>query len=53
MIAFVWCYNIGDYIDSEIKARSIKSHERRAISVFKDGLEYLSKCLSSRFNKYN
>jgi hypothetical protein len=53
MIAFVWCYKVGDYIDSEIKPISIKSHGRRAISVFKYGLEYLSKCLLSGFNKYN
>jgi hypothetical protein len=53
MIAFVWCYKIGDYIESEIKPISIKSHGRRAISVFKYGLEYLSKYLLSGFNKYN
>jgi hypothetical protein len=53
MIAFVWCYKIGDYIDSKIKPIAIKSHGRRAISVFKYGLDYLSKCLLSGFNKYN
>ncbi len=35
MIAFVWCYKVGDYIDSEIKPISIMSHGSRAISVFK------------------
>ena len=32
MIAFVWCYNIGDFIDEHIKAIKIEKHGRRAIS---------------------
>ncbi len=51
MIAFVWCYKLGDYIDSRIKAIKIKKHGRRAVSVFKYGLDYLSECLLSGFNK--
>ena len=53
MIAFVWCYKIGDFIDTHLKKIVIKKHGRRAISVFKYGLDYLSKCLLSGFNKYN
>ena len=53
MIAFVWCYKIGDFIDSQIKAIRIKKHGRRAISVFKYGLDYLSTYLLSGFNRYN
>lgn len=53
MIAFVWCYKIGDFIDAQIKAIRIKKHGRRAISVFRYGLDYISKCLLSRTNKYN
>jgi len=53
MIAFVWCYRIGDFIDSEIKKIVIKNHSRRAISVFKYGLDYLAKYLLSSFNKYH
>jgi hypothetical protein len=53
MIALVWCYKIGDYIDSEIKPIKIKTHGRRAVSVFKYGLDYLSECLLSGFNKLN
>lgn len=53
MIAFVWCYKVGDYIDSEIKNIRIKKHGRRAVSVFKYGLDYISKCLISGFNKIN
>jgi len=53
MIAFVWCYKIGDFIDAQIKAIRIKTHGRRAISVFRYGLDYVSKCLLSGINKYN
>jgi hypothetical protein len=50
MIAFVWCYKIGDYLDENIKKIKIKKHGRRAISVFKYGLDYLSKILLTRHN---
>lgn len=53
MIAFIWCYKIGDFIDTKIKAIKIKKHGRRAISVFRYGLDYISKCLLSKTNKYN
>ena len=51
MIAFVWCYKIGDYIDINIQKITIKKHGRRAVSVFKYGLDYLSKFLLTGFNK--
>ena len=53
MIAFVWCYKIGDFIDSELKPIKIKKHGNRAISVFKYGLEYLSRVLITGNNKFN
>lgn len=53
MLAFVWCYRIGDYIDHKIRPITIKKHGRRAVSVFKYGLDYLSECLLSGFNKLN
>ncbi|MBK5208685.1 MAG: IS4 family transposase [Flavobacteriaceae bacterium] len=34
MIAFVWCYKIGDFLDENIKKINIKTHGRRAVSVF-------------------
>ncbi len=51
MIAFVWCYKVGDYIDQKIKPIKIKKHGRRAVSVFKYGLDYVSESLLSGFNK--
>ena len=50
MIAFIWCYRIGDYIDERVKKIAIKKHGRRAVSVFKCGLDYLSKALLTGFN---
>jgi hypothetical protein len=50
MIAFLWCYKIGDYLDENIKKIEIKKHGRRAVSVFKYGLDYLSKFLLTGYN---
>jgi len=50
MIAFVWCYKLGDYIDEYIKKIRIKKHGRRAVSVFKCGLDCLSKALLTGYN---
>jgi len=53
MIAFVWCYRIGDFIDENIEKIKIKKHGRRSVSVFKYGLDYLSKFLLTGFNLLN
>ena len=45
IIAFTWCYKIGDYIDQYITPIKIKTHGRRAVSLFKYGLDYLSRVL--------
>jgi len=52
MIAFVWCYKIGDHIDSYICPIKVKTHGRRAVSVFKCGLDYLSKTLLTGHNTF-
>ena len=55
MIAFVWCYKVGIHIHHNIKAIKIKKHGRRARSLFKYGLDYISNCLlnSKNTNKIN
>lgn len=53
MIAFVWCYLIGDFLDTKIEEIKIKKHGRRAVSVFKHGLDYLSKVLATGINVLN
>jgi hypothetical protein len=50
MIAFTWCYKIGDYIDENVRKIGLKKHGRRAVSVFKCGLDYLSKVLLTGHN---
>lgn len=53
MIAFVWCYKIGDFIDTNIKPIKIKKHGNRAISVFRYGLDYLARVLIAKSNPLN
>lgn len=45
MIAFVWCYKVGDYLDRNVKPIIIKKHGHRAKSVFKYGLEHIANVL--------
>jgi len=51
MIAFVWCYKVGDYLDKYVKKITIKKHEHRAKSVFKYGLEDIANCLLNEYRK--
>lgn len=51
MIAFLWCYKIGDYLDRSVKAIPIKKHGHRAKSVFKYGLEFVSEILQNPYRK--
>lgn len=53
MIAFVWCYRIGDFIDARIRPIKIKKHGRRAVSVCRYGLDYLSRVLLTGHNELN
>ena len=52
IIAFAWCYKIGDFIDENIKKITLKKHGRREISVFKYGLDCLSKFLFTKNNPF-
>lgn len=49
MIAFIWCYKVGDYLDREVKPIVIKKHGHRAKSIFKYGLEHISSCLLNTY----
>ena len=44
MISFVWCYKVGIYLHTMVKAIKIKSHGRKAKSIFKYGLTFISNC---------
>lgn len=43
MIAFVWCYKVGIYLNT-VKPIKIKTHGRKAKSIFKYGLYFLASC---------
>ena len=44
MIAFLWCYKVGIYLN-QIRPIKIKKHNRRAKSMFKYGLDYIASIL--------
>ncbi len=52
MIAYVWCYLVGIYIHKNIKEIKVLHHGRKAKSLFKYGLEYISHCLLNHTNRY-
>ena len=52
MIAYVWCYLVGIYIHENIKPIKVLAHGRRAVSLFKYGLDYISQCLMNHTDRY-
>jgi hypothetical protein len=44
MVAFVWCYKVGIYLHG-IRPIKVKKHGRKAKSIFRYGLDYISNCL--------
>ena len=49
MIAFVWCYNVGIYLHQIVPIKT-KTHQRKAVSIFKYGLNYINQAfLNSEF----
>lgn len=52
MLAYVWCYLVGIYIHENIKKIKVLYHGRKAKSLFKYGLEYISQCLLNHMNRY-
>ena len=50
MIAFVWCYKVGIYLH-KINPIKIKKHGRKAITVFKYGLNHIANHLLNALNQ--
>ena len=44
MVAFVWAYKIGIHIHQNIKPVLVKKHGRKAKTIFKTGLDFITKC---------
>ncbi len=53
MIAFVWCYKVGIYLHLKVKPIIIKKHGRKAISIFKYGLQFVANWLLNALNQTN
>jgi hypothetical protein len=51
MIAFVWCYKIGIHLHLHVKEINIKKHGRKAVSIFKYGLQFLANWLLNAMSK--
>ena len=50
MIAFVWCYKVGIYLQ-QLTPIKIKKHGRKAITIFKYGLNYIANHLLNALNQ--
>ncbi len=52
IIAFVWCYKVGIHLH-KIKPIKIRKHGRKAITIFKYGVNYITNCLLNVLNQGN
>ena len=52
MIEYVWCYLVGIFIHENIKPIKILKLWRRAVNLFKYGLDYISQCLMNHTERY-
>jgi len=50
MIAFVWCYKVGIHLNKLIPIK-VKKHGRKAITIFKYGLNYIANQLLNALNQ--
>lgn len=55
MVAFVWAYKVGIHIHQNVKQITIKKHGRKAKTIFKTGLDYITKCFlnASYISQFN
>jgi hypothetical protein len=49
LIAFTWCYIVGDYLHQNIKPIRLLKHGNSAKSLFKHGLETILDCLLNAY----
>ena len=53
MMAFVWCYNIGEFVNQNLKPIRILKHGRKAKSIFRYGLDIVAEFLTRGRNDYD
>lgn len=52
MIALVWCYDVGEYVQHNIREIKVKKHGRKAKSIFRYGLDIVTDFLLRDRNDY-
>ena len=52
MVAFVWCYNIGELVHRQIKPIRLLNNGRKAKSIFRYGLDIVTEFLTKGRNDY-
>ena len=52
MIAFVWCYDVGEYVHRNINEIIVKTYGRKAKSIFRYGLDIVTEFLVRERNDY-
>ena len=52
IIAYVWCYLVGIFIHENIRSIKTLAHGRKAVSLFKYGLDYIQQCLLNHTDRY-
>jgi len=52
MMAFLWCYNIGEFVNQNLKSIRILKHGRKAKSIFRYGLDIVAEFLTGGRNEY-
>ena len=50
-IAYAWAYKVGEYVHQNIKPIAIKTHQRKAFSIVKYGLNYIANALTQNLKK--
>ena len=45
MIAFMWCYNVGEYAHRNIREIKVKKHGRKAKNISRYGLDIVIEIL--------
>lgn len=50
MMTFVWCYNIGEFVNQHLKPIRILKHGRKAKSIFRYGLDIVAEFLTKGKN---
>lgn len=53
MMAFVWCYNIEEFVNQNLKSIRILKHGRKAKSIFRYGLDIVTEFLTRGRNDYD